>query len=80
MNLNNYTPAKEAAESIGISYSLFMSRLYNKKVKFQKAGWAVYIPNGEVKRLKDIEAKKKAKRSAKRRADASNAGVEGTAR
>ena len=72
MNINNYTPAKEAAEMIGISYSLLMSRIYNDKVKFKKVGWAVYILNSEVKKLKAIEAK--------RRANASNEGVEGTAR
>lgn len=71
MNTNNYTPAKEVAEVIGISYSLLMSRIYNGKIKFKKVGWAVYILNSEVKKLKAIEVK--------RRADASNEGVEGAA-
>ena len=68
MNLNNYVPAKEAAATIGISYSLFMSRLYHDKVKFEKVGYAVLIPKKEVTRLKKVEDK--------RRADASDQGVE----
>lgn len=72
MYLNNYAPAKAAAKTIGISYSLLMSRIYNGKVKFMKVGWAVYILNSEVKKLKAIEKKRKA--------NAGNEGVEGTAR
>ncbi len=72
MDLRNYVPARKAAEEIGITYSLLTSRMYNGKVKFKKVGWAVYIPKGEVQRLKKLEEK--------RRADDSDKGVEGATR
>jgi len=72
VDLRNYVPAKKAAEEIGITYSLLTSRMYNGKVKFKKVGWAIFIPKGEVQRLKKLEQK--------RRADARDKGVEGATR
>lgn len=73
VDLRNYMPAKQAAEEIGISYSLLTSRMYNGKIKYKKVGWAVYIPKGEVARMKKLEEEQ-------RRSDASDKGVEGAAR
>ena len=50
MRFEDYIPAKEAAELIGISYELLMSRCYKGKIKFEKKGYAVFIHKDEVER------------------------------
>lgn len=49
-NFEDYIPAKQAAEMIGISYELLMSRCYKGKVKYEKNGYAVFILREEVER------------------------------
>ena len=59
-NLNDYIPAKQAAEEIGISYSLLMARLRKGKIPFIKPGdgWAVFIHKKDVAQAKNDQAKK----------------------
>ena len=57
-DLNDYVPARQAAEEVGISYSLLMARLRKGKIPFIKKGWAVFIPKGEgAQAKKDQDAK-----------------------
>lgn len=46
----DYTPAKEAATIINISYELLMSRIAKGKVEATKHGYAVFIHKDEVER------------------------------
>ena len=50
MRFEDFVPAKRAAEIIGISYELLMSRCYKDKVKYIKNGYAVFIHKDEVER------------------------------
>ena len=63
MNFNDYVSAKDAAESIGITYQLLMSRIRKGKISAEKKGWAVFIHKDEVARAvieqKKINASKK---------------------
>ena len=56
-NFNDYVPAKKAAETIGIAYSLLMARIYKGKVKSKKRGWGVFIHKAEVAREKKAQKK-----------------------
>ncbi len=58
MALEEYVPAKEAAEIIGINYELLMARCHKGKVKFVKNGWAVFIHKDEVAREKREQEKR----------------------
>jgi hypothetical protein len=49
-SIEDYIPAKDAAEIIGIEYSLLMARIYKGKVKSEKMGWGVIIHKDEVER------------------------------
>ena len=49
----DYIPAKEAAQIIGISYELLMSRYYKDKIKGVKQGYAVFFHKDEVEREAD---------------------------
>lgn len=46
----DYIPAKKAAEIIGISYELLMSRYYKNKIEGVKQGYAVFFHKDEVER------------------------------
>ncbi len=54
----DYTPAKEAAVTINISYELLMSRIAKGKVEAFKHGYAVFIHNDEVERERAEQAER----------------------
>jgi hypothetical protein len=71
-DLDDYIPAKDAAEEIGIAYSLLMARIYHGKIACKKLGWATVIHKDEVARAKQEQQEmEKAK-------NASNKDMEGT--
>ena len=49
-DINDFVTAKEAAETIGVSYMLLMARIRKKKIKVRKFGWATMIHKDEVAR------------------------------
>ena len=53
----DYVTTKDAAEIIGISYQLLMSRIRKGKIKAEKKGWAVFIHKDEVARAKEAQKK-----------------------
>jgi len=55
-SIDDYLPAKEAADEIGISYELLMARIRKKKIKIKKVGWATLIHKKEVQREKRRQA------------------------
>lgn len=72
-SLDDYIPAKEAAEIIGIEYSLLMSRIYKGKVESKKVGWGRVIHKDEVERERLAQVKREKER------DADNKDMEGSA-
>ncbi len=61
----DYIPAKRAAEIIGISYELLMSRYYKGKIEGVKQGYAVFFHKDEVER----EAEEQRQRDLHKRED-----------
>lgn len=55
-NIDDYLPAKEAADEIGISYELLMARIRKNKITIKKVGWATLIHKKEVLREKRRQA------------------------
>jgi len=61
MDTRDLIPAKDAAERIGISYELLMSRYYKNKIKGIKLGYAVFFTDDEVEREASEQRKRKPK-------------------
>ena len=55
-NIDDFMPAKDAAESIGISYELLMARIRKNKIRVKKVGWATLIHKDEVARERKRQA------------------------
>ena len=53
--MEGYTTAKAAANTIGIEYCTLLSRIRKGKIKAKKFGWAIMVPDEEVKRVKQEE-------------------------
>jgi hypothetical protein len=49
-DINDFVTAKEAAETIGVSYMLLMARIRKNKIRVRKFGWATMIHKDEVAR------------------------------